>query len=154
MPRCWSGARHKVWHGTSSTIRRATDSWPATSPTSPIRALSQIRRNGQPKLLSAWRTLRRRGVVEHRPVQPQLADGFGELLEVHRFDNVAVDSSLVALDNVALLARRGQHDHRNRPRAWVFLHPPQDFHTVHQWQLEVEEDDLGALLGRAIGVLP
>jgi signal transduction histidine kinase len=47
------------------------------------------------------------GLVEHEPVEPMLGHGADELVEVDRLHDVAVDAEVVALDDVALLARRG-----------------------------------------------
>ena len=65
------------------------------------------RRNGHSALPTQGR------LVEQHLVPPQRAHGFGELLKVHRFDDVAVDAQIITLHNVALLARCGEDHHRH-----------------------------------------
>src|SRR3989304_2749891 len=54
---------------------------------------------------SASDTLPHRRLVEQHPVHAQLADRLGELLEIHRLDDVAVDAPLVTLHDFPLLVR-------------------------------------------------
>src|SRR5262245_57216427 len=53
---------------------------------------------------------RRRWLVQHEPVEAEVAYRFGELREVDRLADVAVDSELVAADPVLLLVGRRQDD--------------------------------------------
>ena len=59
-----------------------------------------------------------------------------------RLDDVAVDAQPVALDDVAVLRRRGEHDHGDQARARVGANLAQHFHAVHQGELLVEQDHL------------
>src|SRR5439155_15989933 len=72
-----------------------------------------------------------RRLIEQEPVETELGHRAHELFEVHRLDDVAVDPEFVALDDVALLARRGHHHHRDAFRARIGLDPPQDLEPVH-----------------------
>src|SRR5207248_9433817 len=85
-------------------------------------------------------------LVEEHPVQAQLADGLGELLEVDRLDDVAVDAQLVTLHDVALFAGGGEHDHREGPRLWIGLDAAQHLHAIDQRQLEIEQDHRGPIM--------
>src|SRR2546430_1564932 len=53
------------------------------------------------RLLGAFAGMR---LVEHRPEYAQIFDSFGELFEADGFHNVSIDSELVALDQVLVLA--------------------------------------------------
>lgn len=44
----------------------------------------------------------RRGLIQHEPVEAELAGRFDELLEVHRFANVAVGAKVVTGHAIAL----------------------------------------------------
>src|SRR5690348_4689835 len=58
------------------------------------------------------RVRRRRGLVHHEPIQPELPYGLTELREVDRFAHVAVRAEAVACHDVLLLDRRRQDDDR------------------------------------------
>ena len=53
--RCWTGERSRVSGGTPMLQRTATGSAHGSSPTSPTRTTSRIRRNGKPRSRSGWR---------------------------------------------------------------------------------------------------
>ena len=46
-----------------------------------------------------------RWLVDHLPVEPEVPDDIGELIELDRFDDVTVYTERIALDNIALLTR-------------------------------------------------
>ena len=73
-----------------------------------------------------------RRLVEQQPVHAEAAHTLGELLKVDRLGDVRVHTEPVALDHVALLARRGQHHDRDVPRALVAFDPPKHLETVHE----------------------
>src|SRR5216683_7514816 len=54
------------------------------------------------------------GLVEQEPVEPDVGDGAGERLEIHRFDDVAVCAQGIGPFDIRLLAGRRQYDNRNR----------------------------------------
>src|SRR6266571_8245469 len=92
------------------------------------------------------------GLVELRPAEPQLPDGFGELGNVHRLVKVAVGSQPVTLRDVTFLARRGEHNHRDHPSMRVGLDPPQHFEAVHFRHFQVEENQLQAVFAAAVRI--
>src|SRR5258706_6247653 len=63
-----------------------------------------------------WRRL-----IDDRPEMARLPDGVDELLEAHRLHDIRIDAQLVAFHEIRLLARGGQHDHRNGLEARVAL---------------------------------
>ena len=63
--------------------------------------------------------------VEQQPVVSQVLGDFVELFEVDRLHDVAVHPQLVALDDVALFARRREHHHGNQSRSRVAPNLPQ-----------------------------
>src|SRR5690349_11872043 len=89
------------------------------------------------------RPARRRWLVQHQPVQPELAHRFDELLEVDRFADVAVGPEPVPRDQVTLFTRRGQDHDGQEARAVVRANASEHFEAVHLGKLEVEQDDLG-----------
>src|SRR3977135_4305322 len=66
----------------------------------------------RPRLVSGGGSLGRRWLVQHQPVQPQLAYGLYKLCEVDWLPNVAVRAQPVARDEVPLFVRRGEDDDR------------------------------------------
>lgn len=66
-------------------------------------------------------TLDGRRLIQQHPIQPQLPNGFGELLKVHGLDDIAVDPQPVAFRDVPLFARRSQDDHRQGVRRSVLM---------------------------------
>src|SRR6266481_3179364 len=54
------------------------------------------------------------GTVQEQPVHPETPSRFGELLEVDRLDDVAVNAEAISLDQVTLLVRGGEHHDRDR----------------------------------------
>src|SRR3981081_3266500 len=50
-----------------------------------------------------------RRLIKQQPIHAQVLHGRGKPFEVHRLDDVTVDSQLVAFDYVLLLLGRGQH---------------------------------------------
>ena len=138
----------------SDQTRRADTSYPwrrsscSTSSASSSRVLDQqeaeLRRHG----LRHSRARLRRRLVEQHPVEPERLHRVDELVEVDRLDEVAVHAEVVALDDVALLARRGQHDDRERPQLVARPDLAQHLEPVDLRQLEVEQHDLRALVRR------
>jgi hypothetical protein len=47
--------------------------------------------------------------VQNKPIQSQLFYGFGELVEIHRFADVAVAAVQVSVDNIGLFVRGRQN---------------------------------------------
>src|SRR5207247_4186651 len=61
----------------------------------------------------------RRRLVQHQPVEPELAHRLHELSEVDRLPDIAVRAQPIARDHVPLLARRGEDHDRQQAGAFV-----------------------------------
>src|SRR5262249_28662629 len=85
---------------------------------------------------------RRRRLVEEDPVESHLLHGVAELLEIHGLHDIAVDPQPIAFDEVALLARGGDHDHGDHAGRGIRFDAPQHLEPVDLRQLEVQEDHL------------
>src|SRR5213078_5154844 len=72
----------------------------------------------------------RRWLVDLRPENAELAKCFDEPRERDRFDDVRVDSALVAGRHVSLLSRGGEHDHWDHLELWIRLDLPQHLEPV------------------------
>src|SRR5512133_1582131 len=83
-------------------------------------------------------SLRRRH-VDLEPVQAELPDGFGELMEIDGFPDVAVGAQIVTRGDVGLLAGRGEDHHRDAPGTAVGPDAAQDLEPVDARQLEVQQ---------------
>src|SRR4051812_39237868 len=83
----------------------------------------------------------RRVAVQFQPIIGDLAERLGKAREVDRLDDIAVGAELIAGDQVAFLARRGQNDHRQKPGFRARTNFPQDVQAADLGQVEVEEDD-------------
>ena len=81
-----------------------------------------------------------RRLVDHLPVEPEIPDNVGELIKLDRFDDVAVHSECVALDNITLFTGGGENDNRYRSGCLLSLYFPEDFKTINLGQLQVKED--------------
>ena len=68
----------------------------------------------------------------------------GELLEVHRLDDVAVGVQAVGFQDVGLALRGGQHHDRDAFQLLVVLDFRQNLAAVLSGQVEVEQDEAGA----------
>ncbi len=53
-------------------------------------------------------------LLRHLPEHAQILNGFEERVEVHRLDDERIHAQLVAADQVAFLARGGEHHDRHR----------------------------------------
>lgn len=82
-----------------------------------------------------------------------MADHFAELVEVHRFLNVAVHAVLIAASQVAFFFGRGQDNDRNRPRPSVVLDCAEHFESVHLRQFQVQENEARRRIERPLLVL-
>src|SRR2546426_8286973 len=65
------------------------------------------------RILALNRLLALRPLVDRQPVVADVTDELREFLAVRRFDDVAVNTQLVAFHHLDFLARGSQHDHRN-----------------------------------------
>ena len=74
------------------------------------------------------------------PVQGHLSD-----LDIERFDQIIPDSQAEGFGGDRLGAVGRHHDHRHIPP--LLLQLPQDVQAVHIGQLQVEQDQVGVLLG-------
>src|SRR5205814_146806 len=77
-----------------------------------------------------------RWLVQKQPVHAEGTGRLLELVEVDRFDDVAVDAQTITLDQVAFLARRGQHDHGDGAGPLVLFDPPEHFEAVDERKLD------------------
>src|SRR6266700_8172269 len=93
-----------------------------------------------------------RWLVQEQPVHAEGPGRLLELIEVDRLDDVAVDAQPVALDQVTLLARRGQHHDRDGAGPLVLLDPLQNLEAVDEGQLDVEQDHVRLVFDVARGV--
>src|SRR6266498_5905363 len=82
----------------------------------------------------------RRPFVQDGPEDADFPDGFDELFESDRLDDVSVGSEPVALDEIPFLPRGGEHDDRHGLQRVVGLDPAQDLETVQPRHLQVEQD--------------
>src|SRR6266545_545231 len=82
----------------------------------------------------------RRPFVQYGPEDADFPDGFDELFESDRLDDVSVGSEPVALDEIPFLPRGGEHDDRHGLQRVVGLDPAQDLETVQPRHLQVEQD--------------
>src|ERR1017187_7048636 len=73
------------------------------------------------RFLSAFRKL-----VDQQPVESQFPHHLGELVELHRLSDIAVDTEAVALRQIHLFPGTGEHHHGNGMGAGVRLDPAQD----------------------------
>src|SRR4051794_23663955 len=76
-------------------------------------------------------------LVDYQPIKPDLLDDGAELLEVDRLLQVAVDSKLVTIHEVAFLTGRSEYDHRNAFSRHSTLHLSEDLDAIHFGQLEI-----------------
>jgi len=95
----------------------------------------------------------RRGGIEHQPIEPELAHGFDERVEIHRLAHIAVDAELIAGDDVALFVRRGEDGYRQQRGAGIGAQALQDLQAVDLGQLEIEQDQLRLDQGIAPGMV-
>lgn len=92
-------------------------------------------------------------MVRHQPIEPQLLDRFPELVEVHRLLDVAVNTQLVAVDEVAILVRGREYGYWNRPSTDVTLDRPQYFEPIDLWQFQVEDHEFWRPIKGAVTVI-
>jgi hypothetical protein len=71
-----------------------------------------------------------------------------ELLQAEGLDDVVGGAPLQPGEDVALLAPRGQHDHRDRAERWIGLEAREDREPVQHRHHHVEDDDVRGLAGR------
>jgi hypothetical protein len=72
-----------------------------------------------------------------------LPGGFGEVIEIYRLADVAVDAELVAADDVAFFIGGGENDDWQHARGLTFADAPEDLQALDLGKLEIKEDDLG-----------
>src|SRR2546425_7931450 len=82
----------------------------------------------------------RRRLVQQRPVESQLPDGFSELGEVNGLDDVAINAQTITFNDVPLLFGRGEHNHRHIPGLRIALNLPQHLQSVHFRELQIQQD--------------
>jgi hypothetical protein len=82
------------------------------------------------------------GLVDDLPVEAKVPDNVCELIELDRFDDVAVDAEVVTVNNIPFFTGRGEDDHRDRSGGRIPLDLSQYLEPVHLGKLEVEEDHL------------
>src|SRR5438128_2912576 len=82
----------------------------------------------------------RRRLVEGQPVDPELADRLREDREVHGLAHVAVGAQVVALDDVALLARRAEDDDGDAAGVLVLAKDLQHLQAIDSGPLQVVEE--------------
>src|SRR5713226_4967321 len=129
-----------------ASTKRSKTGWAARA----SRALALHHRRAHRQLsgrLRAW-------PIEEQPVHAQNSGRLRELLEVNGLDNVAVDAEAVALNQIALLPRRGQHYHRHRLRAGIAFDSLQHLEAVDQRKLDIQQDNLGAVADLPVGIAP
>src|SRR5439155_21595909 len=97
-----------------------------------------LRRSG--KLSSPTDAFRGR-LVDDAPEQAQFFNRAHEFVKAQRLDDVGIDAQVIALGEVALLTRRGQHDDWYRAQPLVGAHGPQHLQPVNLGHLDVEEND-------------
>ena len=87
-------------------------------------------------------------MVDYQPIEPKLLDYAAEFLEVHRLLQITVDAKLVTIHQVAFLAGRREHDHRNALGGRSALHFPEHLDAIYFGQLEIEQHQPGQLFGQ------
>src|SRR6266404_5666139 len=92
-------------------------------------------------------------LIKKKPIHSEVVHGCDEALEVHRLDEITVHAQPIAFRYIAVLLGRRQHDDGSAPGALIALDAPQHLHSVHLGQFQIEQDDLGAILDLASGVL-
>src|SRR5919197_1467217 len=125
----------------SPRISSASRSESSTSRTrSPLTAARETSSAGP---LSAWR----RRLIDDGPEHAGASDGVDELLETHRLHHVGIDAQLIAFHEVRLLARGGQHHHRDHLQLGIGLDIAQHFEPVLLRHLQVEQYHDGKAFG-------
>src|ERR1700730_15058046 len=82
-------------------------------------------------------------LVHESPKEPRVSHDLDELREVHGFDQIAVDAQAVALHDVTLFRRRGEHHHRDHPGTFVGFEAFQDVDAVHPGHLDIKQNQFG-----------
>src|SRR6266480_6707884 len=100
-------------------ILRGTNTHPAATREQLPGAGRDARHPRWPPPVSGGGSPGRRRLVQHQPVEPQLAHRLHELSEVDRLPDIAVRAQPIARDHVPLLARRGEDDDRQQAGALV-----------------------------------
>src|SRR4051794_15799252 len=127
------GVSTRSWLGTKPAERSSASSSSASSSESSI---SRSFRGGFISVLDGRR------LVEHEPIESQLAHRVGELVKVDRLSDVAVRAQAVSAQHVALLARGGEDHNGEKARALIPAHLSQHLDAVHLRQLQIEQDEL------------
>src|SRR5204862_7180044 len=79
--------------------------------------------------------------------EPEVLDGAHdahELIEIDRLGDVTVGVEVVARQDVLVGVGRGQHDHGNPAKVLIVLDLGKDLLAVEPWEVEIEEDEIGA----------
>src|SRR5918992_3850364 len=117
---------------TSYPARRNTRSSKSASSS---KSSTSSTRNGipMPASLHRWR------LVQDEPVKSELAYRFDELDEVHRFSNITIAAKTVAINEILLFLRRGEHDHWGKLGPFIGAETADHLQAVDLGQLEVQE---------------
>src|SRR5581483_5383514 len=94
----------------------------------------------------------RRRFVDCDPIETEIANRLHEIIELNRFYDVAVRAEIVAFDAITLLGGGGDDHDGQHLRSLVGFHLPQDLDPVDLRKLQIEKDDLGAVIDIAIRV--
>src|SRR3954470_8970011 len=79
-------------------------------------------------------------LVDDKPIEPELLDYGAEFLEIYGLLQIAIDSKLVTIHEVAFLTGRSEHDHRNAFSGHSTLHLSEHLDAIHFGQLEIEQN--------------
>lgn len=69
-----------------------------------------------------------------------------EVLEIHRFDEIAVEAQFIGANQILFFARGRQHRHRQTTRARVATHCSKHFNPIRLRQFPGKQNDLWMLL--------
>src|ERR1700722_757477 len=112
----------------------------------PAAAVSTLFNTGCDPPIDLERGELRIAVRQRHHRQPEALDGAhdgDELLEIDRLGDVAIGVQLVALDDVVLGFRGGEHHHRNDAQPRIGFHLAQHLAAVLARQVEIEKDQVG-----------
>ena len=81
----------------------------------------------------------RSGLVDHGPEQSQCLDGFDELLEIDGFNDVGIDTEIVAFDDITFFPRRCEHDDGEGAELLARAEFSQHLDAIHARHLDVQQ---------------
>jgi hypothetical protein len=93
-----------------------------------------------------------RRLVDHYPIQSDGLDRLAKLVEIDGLLDVAVHTQVVAVHQIPFLFRRSHDDHWNRPGPGIALYLPQDVHTIHFRQFQIQQNQLGRMLEGSLAI--